>query len=431
MFEETAIEEIEDEFGRAVGGFVQQIEVYPHGNSGAAAGNPDPTHWVAVYADRRANEPQWSMTFGLADCRDPERRMTRGDEMLASLGKAICELEVLHLAHYSPDDVRRVVEDAGSRAERFFKTAIFPSLDPTTSFDTAINRLKSLGFSKEVRRNIHALRDLYNIAKHNPSEPIRLKVATDVLSSTRSALEAVILKGPGQVTAQAETTVSRLLWVSGYDHFAAGCVSVYVSLPLPQDVFATHIDLFWLHFRSWEPLLSDLLVSGNFFYGRDHFAAEVYARFNEDDFINAGIWDGGYRQLVAILARHEHRPLKEEVIANLRRDHLRVSVLSAIALAAADVARASNQPLEQTDLARAILERADVAYAMPDERPWVRRAAEALAAMIVQVPFVQWTALDGPFWNLWNPRELVAHVRSPDPERVPLVIDDANRIVVV
>jgi hypothetical protein len=192
--------------------------------------------------------------------------------------------------------VRRIVEDAGSRTERFFKTAVFPGLDSKTSFDTAINRLKSLGFGKLVRGSIHGMRELYNTAKHNPFDPIRLKVATDVLSQTRSALEVVIRKGPGQVSASVAAAVSRLLWVSGYDHFTAGCVSVYVSLPLPKDIFATHIDVFWLHFRSWEALQSDLVASGNFFCGRDHFVPEVYARFNEDDFIDAGIWDGDYRQ---------------------------------------------------------------------------------------------------------------------------------------
>ncbi|QOZ28574.1 hypothetical protein [Bradyrhizobium sp. CCBAU 51753] len=356
--------------------------------------------------------------------------MTRGDEILSALDGAIKEIEALFLAHYTADDIRRV-EDAGSCTEWFFKAAIFPDLDAKAPFDTAINRLKSIGINREVRDSIHALRELYNAAKHNPSAQIRLKVANDVLSGARKALEAIIHEGPGQVRAPVSAAVSRLLWVSGYDHYTAGCTSVYVSLPLPRDIFATHIDVFCLHFRSWEPLLSDLVASGNFYYGRDHFDDDVYARFNEDDFINAGIWDGDYRQLITILARHEHRSLKDEVIVNLRRDHLGVSVLSAIALAASDVTRSNERPLEESELARAILERADSAYAMPDERLWVRRAAEALATMIAQVPVAQWKAIEGPFWNLWNPKQLVAHVQSPDPERVPFVIDDANRIVVV
>ena len=68
---------------------------------------------------------------------------------------------------------------------------------------------------------------------------------------------------------------------------------------------------------------------------------------------------------------------------------------------------------------------------MPGERPWVRESASVLSQMIEQLPFAQWRALKGPFWNLWSPKELVAHVRSPDPERAPFVIDDRDRIVIV
>jgi hypothetical protein len=84
--------------------------------------------------------------------------LTRSDEMMAAVERAIADLERLHLAHYGDEDVRRIVEDVGSRTERFFKAAVFPGLDPETSFDTAINRLKGMGFSKTMRGQLHALR---------------------------------------------------------------------------------------------------------------------------------------------------------------------------------------------------------------------------------------------------------------------------------
>lgn len=159
-----------------------------------------------------------------------------------------------------------------------------------------------------------------------------LVLANNLLCGARKALEAIVRLCPDQVRAPVSATVSRLLWVSGYDNYTGGSTLVYVRLPLPRDIFTTHTDVFWLHFRSWEPLLSDLVSSGNFFYDWDHFENDVYARFSEDDFINAHIQDRDHRQLITILARHEHRPLKNEVLTNLRRDHLGVSVLSAIAL---------------------------------------------------------------------------------------------------
>ncbi len=248
--------------------------------------------------------------------------MTRGEEMKGVLEGAIADLERLHLAHYTDEDVRGIIEDVGSRTERFFKTAVFPGLDPATSFDTAINGLKSLGFSKVLRANLHELRELYNDAKHDPSKPIRLKVATAILNQCRSTLGELIAADPGQVGSAAEAAVSRLLWISGYDDYTGGCTSVYASLPLPKDVFATHVDVFWFHYAAWEPLKADLLATGSFFYGHAHFEPEVYARSDEDDFIGAGVWDGDYRELVTILSHHEHRPLKDQLISSLRRDHM-------------------------------------------------------------------------------------------------------------
>jgi hypothetical protein len=204
---------------------------------------------------------------------------------------------------------------------------------------------KDCGFF--VRGRLHALRELHNDAKHNPSKPVRLKIASDRLRDCRSALADLIAAAPGQVRAAVDTAVSRLLWISGYDHHTGGCTSVYVSLPLPHDVFATHVDVFWLHHASWEQLKADLLSTGNFFYGATHFEPDAFARFNEDDFINAGVWDGDYRLLVAILARHEHRPLKDQLISNLRRDHMFISVLSAIILAGVDVVTTTSRVLDE------------------------------------------------------------------------------------
>ena len=142
--------------------------------------------------------------------------------------------------------------------------------------------MKGLGFSKAVRGRLHALRELHNDAKHNPSKPVRLKIASDRLRDCRSALADLIAAAPGQVRAAVDTAVSRLFWISGYDHHTGGCTSVYVSLPLPHDVFATHVDVFWLRHASWEQLKADLLSTGNFFYGATHFEPDAFARFNEE-----------------------------------------------------------------------------------------------------------------------------------------------------
>ncbi|GFZ98669.1 hypothetical protein GCM10010923_03600 [Blastomonas marina] len=358
--------------------------------------------------------------------------VTRGDEVLAAFAAALAALDELRLEHYEDSAVRSIVERLGSRLERFFKTAVFPDAAASDTFDTLINRLKSLGIAKTVRGQLHSVRDLYNDAKHDPAASVRLKRAVDAISAARGGVETLIANGIGATAAPIEKVISRLLWVSAYDVYVGGVTEVYVSLPLPEDIFATHLDLVWIDGLAWDSMKAELLATGCFHYGKEHFDPEVYARFGqEQDFLNAGVWDGDYRQLIQIISKYEDRPTAGRLIPNLRRDHMSIAVHSAIALAGVDVATAATAPLGLDELRAAILKRADEVYAMPDERSWVQATAAGLAELIVQLPFAAWSQLNGPFWNLWNPKPFTAAVSPADAKKIRYVIDDASRVVIV
>lgn len=107
------------------------------------------------------------------------------------------------------------------------------------------------------------------------------------------------------------------------------------------------------------------------------------------------------------------------------------AVLSAIAMAGVDVASRASHMLPCADLANAILTRADDIYAMPAERPWVKEAADEIAALLVQLDFDLWATLVGPFWNLWNPRQITATVASIGEKKGNYVVDDMTRLVII
>jgi hypothetical protein len=46
------------------------------------------------------------------------------------------------------------------------------------------------------------------------------------------------------------------------------------------------------------------------------------------------------------------------------------------------------------------------------------------------VAFAVWAQLNGPYWNLWNPKLINAVVSPKDPAKVRYVIDNANRVVI-
>lgn len=356
--------------------------------------------------------------------------MTRGEEILAAIEAALSALDRLRLEHYEDDDIRTVLETLSSKVERFFKTAIFPGTPGKDTFDGVINRLKSAGVSKSVRDQLHGLRDLYNDAKHDPDRRMRLKDAVDTVEGARDALASLITAGLGATSAPVENVLSRLLWITAYDDYIGGVTDVYVSLPLPKDAFDTHLDVVYVKGTAWDALKADLLATGSLHYGAEHFAPDVFARFNEGDFLNAGVWDGDYRQLIQILSKYEDRPTASRLLPDLRRDHMGLAVLSAIALAGVDVGRRATGSMTVEELEAAVLARADDTYAMPAERPWVAAAARELAEMVCQLPADAWPRLSGPFWNLWNPKPLTATVGSADGSS-RYVIDDANRIVIV
>lgn len=355
--------------------------------------------------------------------------MTRGEEILAAIEAALGLLDRLRLEHYEDDDIRTVVETLGSKVERFFKTAIFPGTPGKDTFDSVINRLKSAGVARIVRDQLHGFRDLYNDAKHDPDQRMRLKNAVDAICDARAALGTLINAGLGATNAPVESVLSRFLWVSAYDDYVGGLTDVYVSLPLPDDVFATHLDVVYIKGTAWDALKSDLLATGSFYYGAQHFTPDIYARFHEGDFLNAGVWDGDYRQLIQLLSKYEDRATASRLLPDLRRDHMFLAALSAVALAGVDVVRRASGSVPAQELQAAILARADDTYAMPSERPWVTMAARDLAQIINELPADAWPLLSGPFWDLWNPKPLTTIV-EPTESSNHYVIDDANRIVI-
>src|SRR3569833_2375547 len=84
---------------------------------------------------------------------------TRGEEMLAEIDAAERSLVELEATAYTSEAVRKVIQDLGSKVERFLKKTVSPGLDAGVDFARAINRLKAIGLSKEHRQKFHALRD--------------------------------------------------------------------------------------------------------------------------------------------------------------------------------------------------------------------------------------------------------------------------------
>lgn len=147
---------------------------------------------------------------------------------------------------------------------------------------------------------------------------------------------------------------------------------------------------------AWDDLKIDLLADSRFHLGREYFPLEVWNFFSsEGDFLNAGIWEGSYRDLIRILAKYEWREINNQLLPGLARQHNATSVGTALTMAAVDIAGAG-APQDAEALTEAILRRADTEYALNTSSSSIRLAARQIADLILTVPSIQQAGLIGP-----------------------------------
>lgn len=115
-----------------------------------------------------------------------------------------------------------------------------------------------------------------------------------------------------------------------------------------------------------------------------------------EDFLNAGVWDGDYGELIRVLAPFNDRVLGARLLPGLSRADSFGSVATALIVAAVDVLRAPVAPLNAQELAEAIKERGDREYALPRGSRGADDVAAQIATLIQTVPFARWRYLVGP-----------------------------------
>jgi hypothetical protein len=203
-----------------------------------------------------------------------------------------------------------------------------------------------------------------------------LAEATQAVRNASAALAELAAWGIGAVAAPFERELNYHLWVGFWDHYTGGSTEVAVMLPGDHWTKVGAVDTLHMDIRTWDTLKPVLLAHPRFRLGEAHFEPEVWQGFlAEGDFLNAGVWDGEYGELIRLLAPADDRSIAERLFPWLRRESNSVSAGTALIMAAVDVARAAAAPLAKERLAEAIRQRADSEYAMPGQGRGVSEAA--------------------------------------------------------
>src|SRR3546814_15682332 len=115
-------------------------------------------------------------------------------------------------------------------------------------------------------------------------------------------------------------------------------------LPGTHWTHVSAVDTMYIKITDWDDLKAELALYPRFHLGEEHFAPAVWKSFYGDsDFLNAGVWDGSYSEIVAILARYAYREIEPKFLPGMaRKDHYLPVGTSAIA-AALDIARSDRK----------------------------------------------------------------------------------------
>lgn len=265
------------------------------------------------------------------------------------------------------------------------------------TFANLVDQLAGQGLSQDHLHSLHGLRLLYNRSKHEPGAEFSVKESQDMIAAAQRALCELTTLGIGVSTSQHSPALRHHLWVGFWDHYTWGSTEAAIMLPSDHWTHVGTVDVIHLRAMLWDALKAELIAHPRFHLGEAHFVPEVWASFcREGDFLNAGVWDGDYGEIVRLLVPYEFREINDQLLPGLSRTDQYISVGAAVIMSLVDIARAASAPLDADELAGLILKRASEEYALSIDAPHVRTAARQVSDLVAGVPFGDWTHLSGP-----------------------------------
>lgn len=320
---------------------------------------------------------------------------TKGAAVLKLMNGGLEELRQLGHQAYEVGDIAKVYQPLGSTIELFLRSTALPRSSRRDNFCKLIDDLSSVGLGADEIMQLHRFRDHYNSIKHEPGFAPSLVTSLAILKDAHEALVALVGLSPGRSALPADRAVIHQLQVAFWDHYTNGDTEVAISLPSDHWTGASTLDVLYIRSKDWEALKLDLLSDSRFHLGKDHFAPEVWEFLQkEGDFLNAGIWEGSYRDLVRIIANFELRDTNNPLLPGLARENNVVSIGTALVMAAVEVCGAG-PAADRSALIREILLRADTEYALSDSTR-VREGAAQIADIVLSVPQMLRPGLIGP-----------------------------------
>ena len=202
---------------------------------------------------------------------------------------------------------RDLITGAGSHTEVFLKTVVLPHMPPRTNFIGCINALETHGVGQSDRDLLHDLRHLYNAAKHDPSWTPPLLDIQQILSRLGNVFRTLAANNVGLLNTEKQDRFHQIFWLAVWDHFIGGDSEVHVIAPHRGGRPPT-LDMVYVDLVRWDDVKTTLASIGKVPNEVGLIPTEVIASFQEDcDFHQAVVFEGSFRDLIAVLATFERR----------------------------------------------------------------------------------------------------------------------------
>lgn len=349
---------------------------------------------------------------------------TRGEAIVQDAKGVLNKVTALGRQTFTRSDMSELIEPFVSRVEFFFKSVVFPTCNRRTTLNSLINNLTGLGLPNSHIDALHDLRELYNTSKHDPDQPLKWRTCVDVCGASIDALEAMTNMGVASIDAPFEKNASTAIYVGFWDHYLNGETEVGLFLPSDHWMGTTPVSTFHMPFRSWDTLKPLLNNHPHYLGGESALGSDLWQSFaKEGDFLDAGLWEGEARELIAILSEHNDEDLENSVIPTLARKNSLISVGLAVVSAGVDVAR-SNPSVPEEALRTAIADRARAEYSADTETAHGQRILDAVVSLLTGTSWSERASIGGPSFRL-SSRDSGAAAGAP------VILEDSTFIYLI
>lgn len=323
---------------------------------------------------------------------------TYGQLMKRNTDDVLTEVVKISGTDHTLDQIGALVKDLGGELEVFLKEVIHQSRDRKMTLEIAINNLSRFGIGASDLDNLHRLRLAYNGFKHDARYSMTTFEVISMLSDASKSIEAVISAGVGTTNARVVKISTRMFWICAWDHFLGGDTEVHIVPPALNVWLPPTLEVIYIEMSDWNKVLNDLSHAGKLYMGRSHLPESFWDDcIAEDDFLNAGVFEGEYRVLISTLAMYEKkRPPGRELLPFLERQNNSSSMWSSTLHAAGDVAMQAQMPLDAESLTDLIVRTAAHEYAAPVTSVYARKYSEQWANLLLNIKIEDRSKITGP-----------------------------------